>query len=145
MGVARLVVTTCYCINRCRHFGFVIRNLENVNVFFVALQIALLLSRDIDIRKCTGEFKVNVKQCGRWPRKVTVLYVRVSPESHSIIQISTFLVASCAGRRPGNRDGVFIWKKFLALLPRSRLEKPRYRQPSHPILSFEHSEIFTKD
>ena len=28
---------------------------------------------------------------------------------------------------PGNRDGVFIWQKFLARLPRSRLEKPRSR------------------
>ena len=28
---------------------------------------------------------------------------------------------------PGNRDEVFIWQKFLARLPRSRLEKPRSR------------------
>ena len=28
---------------------------------------------------------------------------------------------------PGNRDEVFIWQKFPARLPRSRLEKPRSR------------------
>ena len=36
-------------------------------------------------------------------------------------------------------------EKFSAWLPRLRLEKPRSREPSHPNLSYEHSEIFTKD
>ena len=34
---------------------------------------------------------------------------------------------------------------FPARLPRSRLERPRSRQPSQPALSFEHIEVFTKD
>ena len=34
--------------------------------------------------------------------------------------------------------------KFPARLPRSRLEKPRSRQPSQPALSYEHVEIFLK-
>ena len=32
-----------------------------------------------------------------------------------------------------------------ARLPTSRLEKPSSWQPSHPTLSYEHSEIFTRD
>ena len=36
-------------------------------------------------------------------------------------------------------------EKFSSRLPRSQLEKPRSRQPSHSTLSYEHSEIFTKD
>ena len=43
---------------------------------------------------------------------------------------------------PGNRDEVFIWP---ARLPRSRLEKPRSREPSQPAISYEHIETFTKD
>ena len=35
--------------------------------------------------------------------------------------------------------------KFPARLPRSRLEKPRSREPSLPALSYEHIENFTKD
>ena len=35
--------------------------------------------------------------------------------------------------------------KFSARLPRSRLEKPRSREPSQPALSYEHIENFTKD
>ena len=35
--------------------------------------------------------------------------------------------------------------KFPARLPRSRLEKPRSRQPSQPALSYEDVEIFLKD
>ena len=35
--------------------------------------------------------------------------------------------------------------KFPARLPRSRLEKPRSREPSQPALSYEHMENFTKD
>ena len=35
--------------------------------------------------------------------------------------------------------------KFPARLPRSRLERPRSRQPSQPVLSNEHIEVFTKD
>ena len=35
--------------------------------------------------------------------------------------------------------------KFPARLPRSRLEKPRSREPSQPALSYEHIENFTKD
>ena len=35
--------------------------------------------------------------------------------------------------------------KFSAPLPRSRLEKPRSREPSQPSLSYEHIENFTKD
>ena len=45
---------------------------------------------------------------------------------------------------PGNRDEVFM-AKFSARLPRSRLEKPRSREPSQPALSYEHIENFTKD
>ena len=46
---------------------------------------------------------------------------------------------------PGNRDEVFTWQNFSARLPRSRLEKPRSREPSQPALSHEHIENFTKD
>ena len=35
--------------------------------------------------------------------------------------------------------------KFPARSPRSRLEKPRSREPSQPALSYEHIENFTKD
>ena len=35
--------------------------------------------------------------------------------------------------------------KFPARLPRSRLEKPRSREPSQLALSYEHIENFTKD
>ena len=35
--------------------------------------------------------------------------------------------------------------KFPARLPRSRLEKPRSREPSQPALLYEHIENFTKD
>ena len=35
--------------------------------------------------------------------------------------------------------------KFPAPLSRSRLEKPRSREPSQPALSYEHIENFTKD
>ena len=35
--------------------------------------------------------------------------------------------------------------KFSARLPRSRLEKPRSREPSQPALSYEHIDNFTKD
>ena len=35
--------------------------------------------------------------------------------------------------------------KFPARLPRSRLEKPRSREPSQAALSYEHIENFTKD
>ena len=35
--------------------------------------------------------------------------------------------------------------KFPAPLPRSRLEKPRSREPSQPALSYEHIENFPKD
>ena len=35
--------------------------------------------------------------------------------------------------------------KFPARLPRSRLEKPRSREPSQPTLSYEHIENFTKN
>ena len=35
--------------------------------------------------------------------------------------------------------------KFPARLPRSRLEKPRSREPSQPALSYERIENFTKD
>ena len=43
---------------------------------------------------------------------------------------------------PGNRAEV---AKFSARLPRSRLEKPRSREPSQPALSYEHIENFTKE
>ena len=44
---------------------------------------------------------------------------------------------------PGNRAEV---PKFSArLIPRSRLEKPRSREPSQPALSYEGIENFTKD
>ena len=35
--------------------------------------------------------------------------------------------------------------KFPPRLPRSRLKKPRSREPSQPALSYEHVETFTKD
>ena len=37
---------------------------------------------------------------------------------------------------PGNRDEVFIWQKFLARLPRSRLEKTEISitEPGHPLI-----------
>ena len=38
---------------------------------------------------------------------------------------------------------LFIWR-LSARFPRSRLEKPRSRQPSQPALSYEHVEIFLK-
>lgn len=34
---------------------------------------------------------------------------------------------------------------FSAWFPRSPLEKPRSKEPSHPTVSYEHSEVFTKD
>ena len=39
----------------------------------------------------------------------------------------------------------FHMAKFSARLPRSRLEKPRSREPSRPALSYEHIENFIKD
>ena len=47
--------------------------------------------------------------------------------------------------RPGNRDGVFIWKNFQPSCRDVGWKKPRSRQASHPTLSYVHSEIFTKD
>ena len=46
---------------------------------------------------------------------------------------------------PGNRAELHIWQNFSACLPRSRLEKPRSREPTQPALSYEHIENITKD
>ena len=60
--------------------------------------------------------------------------------------IRAALLHALLGRiHPGNWAAVFIWQKFPAHLPRSRLEKPRFRELSQPTLSYEHTEIFAKD
>ena len=56
------------------------------------------------------------------------------------------LLHALLGRiHPGNQAEVFIWQKFPARLSKSRLEKPRSREPSQRDLSYEHIEIFTKE
>ena len=45
----------------------------------------------------------------------------------------------------GNRAEVFIWRNFQPAYWRPRLEKPRSREPSHPALSYEQGENFTRD
>ena len=46
---------------------------------------------------------------------------------------------------PGDGAEVFTWQNFPFRLPRSRSEKPRSREPSHPALSYEQVENFTRD
>ena len=48
------------------------------------------------------------------------------------LRTSEFISLSGAG----NRAEVFIWPNFQPELPRSRMEKPKSREPSQPTLSF---------